>query len=388
MSKKCIISCGKFNKIHILIPIVSILNFVSYNIKKYSLFKEDNKHPIIYINCYSLSLSFSFILLIIKKILNKKNNNIVLTNIEKRFSNLSQRQTTKTKKFLWILLVSIIDFIAIILSSIFWLDVVDSINAWSFDILTLSLSYRYILKKRLHKHHILSILIFIIIGAIINFIQIFGHEIGVYNLINCLNHALFSFTHIMYKYLMITKLIKYYEILFLEGIIELLLSIITLIITTSIGYIDNFWDFRDSLDGTKISLIIANMVLELIFNTLKFLIIDLYSPYHAFLLYLYTDLLNYIIEIAFFEGLEKYILITILNIICVVAMMIYLEKIELNFCGLSKMIKKNIEIRSEQDSISAIEDINDDEKDINFKGYSIELINDNQEQEERKNETD
>ena len=32
-----------------------------------------------------------------------------------------------------------------------------------------------------------------------------------------------------------------------------MLGIITLIITTNIGYIDNFWDFIDSLDGTKVS---------------------------------------------------------------------------------------------------------------------------------------
>ena len=189
---------------------------------------------------------------------------------------------------------------------------------------------------------------------------------------------------------MITKLIKYYEILFFEGIIELALGIITLIITTSIGYIDNFWDFIDSLNGKKVAFIISNMFLELIFNILKLLIIDLYSPFHAFLIYLYRDLLNYI-AIASLEGLSKYILITILTFICIIAMFIFIEKIELNFCGLSKMIKKNIEIRSQQDSISAKENINDDEKDINYKGYSIELINDdqellNQEQEEIKTE--
>ena len=63
-----------------------------------------------------------------------------------------------------------------------------------------------------------------------------------------------------------------------------MLGIITLIITTNIGYIDNFWDFIDSLDGTKVALIIVNIILEFFFNFFKFLIIDLYSPFHAFLI--------------------------------------------------------------------------------------------------------
>ena len=46
-----------------------------------------------------------------------------------------------------------------------------------------------------------------------------GAKHGKSNMINFLNHVLFSFTHTMYKYLMLTKLIKYYEILFIEGII-------------------------------------------------------------------------------------------------------------------------------------------------------------------------
>ena len=369
---------GKFHKIHVLLPLVSFLNIASYFLKKYSLFIKENKHPIIYINCYSLSLSFSFILLIIKKILSKRitNNNIVLANITKSLSNLSQRQTTKTKKLLWILLVSIIDFIGIVLSSIFWLDAVDTINAWAFDILTLFLSYCFILKKRLYKHHFLSIFIIIITGTIIVFIREAKH--GKSNLINYLNHVLFSFTHVIYKYLMLTKLIKYYEMLFIEGIIELVLGIITLIITTNIGYIDNFWDFINYLDGTKVALIIVNIILEFFCNFLKLLIIDLYSPLHVFLIYLYADILFYL-RYGISEGLANYIAIVILSLICVFAMMIYLERLELNFCGMSTMLKKNIELRAEQESISSIEDIKDDEKDINIKGYSIELINENKE---------
>ena len=125
-------------------------------------------------------------------------------------------------------------------------------------------------------------------------------------------------------------------------------------------------------------LIIVNIILELIINILKLLIIDLYSPFHAFIIYLYTDILNYIM-LFFTESMAKYITIIILSFICIIAILIFLERIELNFCGLSKMIKKNIDLRAQQEYNSSKEDINDDEKEIDLEDYSIELVNTNQE---------
>ena len=53
--------------------------------------------------------------------------------------------------------------------------------------------------------------------------------------------------------------------------------------------------------------------------------------------------------------------------------LIFIEIIELNFCGLSYMTKKNIELRAIQDSNI---NINDDEQRINFEGYLLTLKND------------
>ena len=54
--------------------------------------------------------------------------------------------------------------------------------------------------------------------------------------------------------------------------------------------------------------------------------------------------------------------------------LIFIEIIELNFCGLSYMTKKNIELRAKLDS--ALE-VNDDEKGgIDYEGYLLSLKDD------------
>ena len=52
--------------------------------------------------------------------------------------------------------------------------------------------------------------------------------------------------------------------------------------------------------------------------------------------------------------------------------LIFVEIIQLNFCGLSYMTKKNIEIRSRLDSVIEIKE-EDNETKIDYKDYSIDL---------------
>ena len=54
-------------------------------------------------------------------------------------------------------------------------------------------------------------------------------------------------------------------------------------------------------------------------------------------------------------------------------MLIFIELIELNFCGLSYMTKKNIELRAKLDSEI---NINDLDKKVDYEGYSLTFKND------------
>ena len=80
------------------------------------------------------------------------------------------------------------------------------------------------MKVKLYKHHFISIGIIIIIGLLYNI------PLGLYNADNIkkyydayLSYTLtgisFSLTYVIYKYMMIKKYIKFYEILFFEGVL-------------------------------------------------------------------------------------------------------------------------------------------------------------------------
>ena len=82
------------------------------------------------------------------------------------------------------------------------------------------------------------------------------------------------------------------------------------------------------------------------------------------------------------------IICSIFLVLCLFMSLIFIEIIQLNFCGLSTMTKKNIEERARIDSMLNDENDNDedikennkekkseniDEKRISIKGYSVEL---------------
>ena len=76
-----------------------------------------------------------------------------------------------------------------------------------------------------------------------------------------------------------------------------------------------------------------------------------------------------------FNGDLRVILSTIVCIfICLVMILIFIEIIELNFCGLSYMTKKNIELRAEKDSMLEVKD--EEKGGIDYEGYLLSLKDD------------
>ena len=51
---------------------------------------------------------------------------------------------------------------------------------------------------------------------------------------------------------------------------------------------------------------------------------------------------------------------------------VFIEIIELNFCGLSKMTKKNIELRAQLDCL-LYNNNDDDDEEIDLKDYTLEF---------------
>ena len=298
---------------------------------------------------------------------------------------------SKREKFLWIFLVSIIVFLTTILYTIFCFDsnYLNDINTWLFDILFLSLFSRFILKLRLYKHHFLSI---IMIGAFsfidLSFDIIYYKGNFLKSIMNNLTHILFNLSYVLYKYFMLFKYLNYIEIVTFEGIIELFFGIITLIITTSIGY-DNFMEFIYSINKNEVLYHILFVFLEFLYYLIVIKIIDNYSAFHIFLFNLSSELLISLINLILskaigFSILSKtiskpsyvFIINIIIIIVCIFSIMIYLEIIELNFFNLSSKIKRHLEKKAKIEAESDLETesiISED--DISIKGYSLNVIN-------------
>ena len=251
MSKKCnCISLGEINRYIIFIIIGAIFMAGTAVIANDSKFFNPEKfYVIVYTIANSLGLSLSFILLIIYKKYNKEKKDNKLDLI---FPIKNQNiQINKKEKFLWILFVSIIDYISKIFSFLLYTPIYSLFIFWISDILFLYLFSYIIFKVKLHKHHYLSIINIMILGLVYDIkAEKFAYENFKNNylvVIYCIIEKLFAdFSYILYKYYMIDKYIIFHEIMFYEGIIELILSIITLIITTNIGYLDNFWDYYNN----------------------------------------------------------------------------------------------------------------------------------------------
>ena len=404
MASKCkckckIISLGTINKKFLLIIIHVIACLISMLIKKKTrFFSEKNDHPIVYCIIYSLGLCFSFIFLVIYKLYNKKKEQANKTDIEQNYliSLLVPNQTkviSIIEKFLFISLVAGIDYLSLAISSFFLIYGGNYINSWPVIIISMTLFSYLFLKVKLYSHHYLSMSIIIILGLLYNvLLEVFTKENMEKNYIYFIaffcSEILNSLVYFLYKYYMHIKYIISFEILFYQGLIELSFGIITLIITTSINKVDNFIAFCKDLDVKEGLLIAALILTNFISSIFMITIINIFSPFHIFLSNALTDFLSFFSVIYISKGLnnkgekiDAYVIILciLFFIIGLFMILIYIEIIQLDFCGLSNMTIKNIQLRAQLDCLENIEKNEDDKYGIDTKGdeYTIELTEDN-----------
>ena len=413
MAKKCkcnIMSFGQINLYLLLIPLGAVfdtsIDLVLIQSNKFGQ-KGVNKqqHPIIMTINYSLGSCLSFIFFIIYKVCTKRNEKTNIFLFDKIMNKFNKNNTIKNKEiFLWILLGSVLDFISKIIYYYNWIESGDYLNYRASNILLMSLFSYWLLKMKLYKHHYLSIGVITIIGIATNFIYgYFTLEKLKQNLIgyiiNFFGESITNIMYVLYKFFMFKKFIKSFSILFFQGLIELILGIITLVISTQyFSMFDSYKAYFSDLDTTEIIIFFSLILLHFITFVIVFIIIDIYTPFHVFLLMMLSYIINPIFNSDFWiNKTEKYIIIFywIFLIINIFMTLIYIEIIQLNFCGLSYMTKKNIEERAKLDSIDCPLNIRDDDyendndiennslnqsndtisKNITMSGYSIELKN-------------
>ena len=69
------------------------------------------------------------------------------------------KQISKKEKYLWILMISIIDYISYVFFCIYWININNYINTWGFTITFMSLFSYKILKK-----NYIDIIIFVLLS--------------------------------------------------------------------------------------------------------------------------------------------------------------------------------------------------------------------------------
>ena len=388
MAIKCrVITCGKINKKIILIIVGGLVYSLHLYIESESeIFGGNtNEFPVIYTMMYSICLCLSFSLLLIFNVYSKKKKDKITSSLIEDKGNIifEKNDTIKKKiiswkeKLLWIFLVSIIDYIAYLFSSIYWLDNGNYVDTLQTNIIFMSIFAYLILKLKLHKHHYLCISVIIIRSIAYTIIfNVYKKDPSKKNdivpyIVSFVTEIVFSLTYVMSKYFMLIKYIHPFEIMFFEGIFELFFSIMTLIISSRIGKLDNISHFLEKFKYMEVFILISWIIVNFIYHAILFKVIDIFSPFYIHISILLSEFLSFFVKL---NGLSigQLIFYIISFIVCPFMILVFLEIIELNFCGLSEMTAKNIELRALLDS--AINDENDGGKiSIGADEYSIEL---------------
>jgi len=388
MAIKCrVITCGKINKKIILIIVGGLVYSLHLYIESESeIFGGNtNEFPVIYTMMYSICLCLSFSLLLIFNVYSKKKKEKITSSLIEDKGNVifEKNDTIKKKiiswkeKLLWIFLVSIIDYIAYLFSSIYWLDNGNYVDTLQTNIIFMSIFAYLILKLKLHKHHYLCISVIIIRSIAYTIIfNVYKKDPSKKNdivpyIVSFVTEIVFSLTYVMSKYFMLIKYIHPFEIMFFEGIFELFFSIMTLIISSRIGKLDNISHFLEKFKYMEVFILISWIIVNFIYHAILFKVIDIFSPFYIHISILLSEFLSFFVKLDRLS-IGQLIFYIISFIVCPFMILVFLEIIELNFCGLSEMTAKNIELRALLDS--ANNDENDGGKiSIGADEYSIEL---------------
>ena len=347
------ISLGKLDK-NIFYPIVAgILKFNFKLILPHTRLKD---HPFILSVCSSLGMSLSLFLLLIYKWRSRSKLNRYETNnnksneptkkktlqIELEYNN--QYKELTTDKFKFIFLSTLLDFILTIM--IYFFCVNFKLNFWMFDILFICMFSHVILKSKLYKHQYLCLMIIVILGIIINIdLYFYQNEVKtdlIEIIIKYFSEIIFSLCIVLNKFTIEKKFASPYEICFCQGIINLVLYIICLIIFKDL---DDFFSYWNELNNIEVYLFLIMMIIQFVFNLFIFITLKKFTECHILIIIVISELEPFCRDLVYNKFNS---IIIIIEFICILfILLIFNEIIEINCCGLQKNTKKNIIKRAE-----------------------------------------
>jgi hypothetical protein len=320
----------------------------------------------------------------------------------------------KAHKFIYIFFSSLADFIQTIIETTI-VNYKIKVNFWLLDLLFLAIISYLLLRLKLYKHQILSMSLIIILGIFLDLFvgslkELFNHFW--YFLSKIFSEFCYSLSLVLNKYCMDFKFSPPYEVCLFIGLFTFLFYLFILIISsfiscnyefcyledkkTGLYYFDSFSIYTSKLNLKEFFLFIIEVINLGYINVSIILTIKYFTPYHSMIILIIGRMV--LTFERFFSGIELYDIIYIILLIFIFfGLLVYVEIIELNFCGIQKYTKDNIEKRGDIDTLladnnssrnssiitlSEENDINNNknvyfENDFNSDGSDINHLNDN-----------
>ena len=356
----------------------------------------------------SISQIFAIIpYLIIKKMQKNSVNNIsnITGNKELYLNELEYQNIEEEKNIIKIWPTIILGFIYFLHSFLGYLgnDLFENKIVFYFlssNVLFLNILQKFLLKIKVYRHQIASFIIFLFFDFIYVIIVLLDKKLN-YDIKEIififLSNFFFSLEITYEKKVLNQKNFNLYIICILMGVFSFGFYLISTIITTIINskidiedkdkykvYLFNYKNYFKEIDDQiifEVFKIFIFIILSCIFNVLQFLTIKNLSANHVLITYSMLSIYNSILmDIQDIEISRLTLTCTfILYIILFFALFIFLEIIQLNFCGINKDLTFKIGLQSDvnrymQTFNTKVDDVeNNDNSNENEKSKSIEM---------------
>jgi hypothetical protein len=287
------------------------------------------------------------------------------------------KKKVKSGKFTFICITILLDYIQTVIATFFYSKT--KLNLWTFDIIILGIFSRIILKISLKRHQLVSIASIFILSIIINFIILKTEQDSYIKILAFVNQTIFYLEVVIHKLIIENYVSTPSEICFYEGIVNLFLYLLCLSIFSNIEvseeysyifndnlldyndkkYLDNFKSYLGKINTKEVFIALGFLLLNAMFNLILLITIKLYTPFHILIIFIVGEF-----EIIL-KGLDDWKTYIILIILCIIFFMvlIFIEIIELNFCGLSYDVRRILVNRSNLELLeNNINDIDDEDE--------------------------
>ena len=371
-----IISCHGIDKKYILINVyLFLINIAIYfiellikNLAQEEAIEKDEKLLVFqYLIRYII-----FTLFIIPEIIIRNTSSLIKNKKSKEL-----KYKFKLKDYAIILLIALImlinQFTDIFLNILQWkrLDIVREENKFVFNFLFIFIISTFFLKNKTYIHQYIATIFLILLGIIKDIYLLYQQDYFQYNnseiivifILNIIEVSSLSFYFTYTKALLIDKYyFSPYKVCYIFGIINGIIFLIISIILSFIPcnnslclmkynnekFFDNYKYFLQ-INFSKQLLYLLQFLKKAFYFVFVYIIIGKYTIFHIFLPFLFFTILGDIFAIVK-EGIYKLFISILVDVFQFLNTLVFLEIIELKFCGLNIYTQYNIKQRAFEDS--------------------------------------